>query len=67
MTESDRNVAVASGAQIALRGLVRLNPADLDWPVQTVPNSRALPGHRQPRKAQATSAIEAMIAAATKT
>jgi hypothetical protein len=66
MTESGWNVAVASRADIGLESLVGLDPANLEWSKQTVPDtSRSSAGHGQPKKAQATSAAEAITAAAT--
>ncbi|MEN9802199.1 MAG: hypothetical protein RLZ37_1324 [Actinomycetota bacterium] len=66
MTESGWNVAVASRADIGLESLVGLDPANLDWSEQSVPDtSRSSTGHGQPKKAQATSAAEAITAAAT--
>lgn len=66
MTESGWNFAIAAWADVGLESLVGLNSANLDWPEQSVPDtSRSSPGHGQPKKAHATSAAEAITAAAT--
>lgn len=67
MTESDRYLTAASRTRVGLGRLVGLNPADLDWAVQSIPDSRARLWHGQPKKAQATSAKAAITAATTKT
>ena len=65
MSEPRRNVAVASGADIGLHGLIRLDAAHLYGAVQPVPD--ALGALLHARNAHATSAMVARTAATTNT
>ncbi len=75
VTEQRWYFSVTARADIGLQGLIGLDMAHFDWPIKSIPQSKArrflLRCHKkpmiQPTKAQMTKAAAARMAATTKT